>query len=489
MKYCPHCLKPSARQRGPCPHCGGDLGETGGGLSEDRNTSTRPATPVPGSEGKEGVLSPRQTGHPAQVLDETPQLDGLDLTAHVDSGVDIPAGRGALTEDMAPLDSVDREREMSGLELASLAPVPDRGATRLGAKKTVDVVAAREVAGFGVPGSGPMGAIKYWIHVRNRLKALSDEHRLASGESQNALEKKLGVLADMGRRSHSIGFVNDSVKPLVEKARIAEGKKKGADRVLDQLEHEHAREQEKLTQLLEKAELDAKPFRIQEEKALEQKKELMTRVGRIEAKQKRANIEIRNLDELIGKRQANYTEADPLDGERDRLFQEISSFESKRLAIVDGLKGSEKELAVMVAPLAEKEDHLASIRASLNEKLVGIKKLERSLDELNNSHRQKTEEQNSIVASGTQNAEDAWAAVGERILLEPCDDPELKESKRQALRSMEGAAASANRVEVLESAMESYDRDVVDRAKRLVTIAAALVVLVLGLLIVIASLD
>ncbi len=479
MIYCRHCKKPSARTDGQCPHCGGDLVKKAA-PAQAQPEPQKPSAPKPA----EAQIEPTRMAAADQV--EVAPLPGLDATTHADPGESDPesaaAGPGMAPPGSGTLSEAER---MSGLELASYAPsAPQSQTSASKAQSSAQKLEARDLADFGTPDSGFVGAIKYWLRVRRRLKDLAAQHEQAVTVSESATDQKHTLLAEMGRKGHAVGIKNELVVSLISKATIEDGELRGAERRLNDLDTEYKTALKPLEAKLNDAEAEAEPIRQQEKEALAVQEKLFTDRNRIGAKLKRAQIEIRNLDELVGKRQAAYADQETSEEDRAKLFKEMNDLEVKRPAIDDAVRLCEEELAVLAKPIADAETELGKIRGELSEKLNRINSLNAEIENLAASYKEKTNQQARKTTAQSEKVELAWAAVGEAIITQQCSEPEIRDFKKQVINAMDGDVASKTKVATLSTAMESYDHDVVSRAKIYSIVGGIAVIAIVVLLII-----
>jgi hypothetical protein len=452
---------------GTCPHCGGDLSQkaapTGATPQPKQAATQQKKESAPQAEAPQ--IEPTRQAAVDQI--EVAPLPGLDTTTYAspDESAAEPSTGGPGV--IRPANDLSSEAErMSGLELASYAPAAPQplGSSTKAENKALEL-AARDLANFGIPDSGFAGSIKYWLHVRRRLKELTVQHEQAVATSQSSSSQMETLLAELGRKGHAIGIKNEKVVPLISRASIEQGELKGAERRLQELETEYNAAIQPLQVDRTIVESETIPIKEQEKEALGVLEKLVVDRNRIEAKLKRAQIELRNLDELVGKRQASYAEPDKPDEERAKLFQQINAFETKRPALDEQVRASEEELAVLAKPIAEAETELGKIRGALSEKLNKINSIDTEIKALTASHRENSNQQTIKTTQQSEKVESAWAAVGETIITEQCDEQELKDIKAKAIGFMDGDTKSKKQVALYSIAMDCFDHDVVSRAK------------------------
>jgi hypothetical protein len=420
---------------------------------------------------------------------EIAPLPGLDATTHAAPSESDPessavgtGGPGMGQPGTDPLSEADR---MSGLELASYVPsAPQSQTSATAAQSRAQEMAARDLADFGTPESGFVGSIKYWLRVRRRLKVLTAKHEQAIATSESTSDQKHTLLAEMGRKGHAVGIKNEVVVSLISKSTIEEGELRGAERRLNELDTEYNTAKKPLEAKLKDAEAEAEPIRQQKKEALEVQQNLFTDRNRIEAKLKRAQIEIRNIEELVAKRQGAYADPETSEEDRAKLFKEMNDFENKRPAVEEAVRLCEEELAVLAKPIAEAETKLGQIRGVLSEKLNKINSLTAEIKDLSAAYKEKTNQQARKTTAQSEKVELAWTAVGEAIITQQCNEPELKDFKKQVIAAMDGDVASKTQVAILSTAMDSYNHEVVSRAKLFSIVGLVAVVVIVVLLLV-----
>jgi chromosome segregation ATPase len=384
-------------------------------------------------------------------------------------------------------ETLSEDDRMSGLELASYAPsAPQSQTSGTKAQARAQELAALDMANFGTPDPGFVGAIKYWLRVRRRLKDLTAQYDQAMSASESATNEKQTLLAELGRKGHAVGIKDKQVVSLISRATIEEGELRGAERRLSELDTEYKTALKPLEAKLKDAEAEAEPIKQQEKEALGVQEKLFNDRNRIEAKLKRAQIEIRNLDELVAKRQGVYANPETSEEERAKLFQEMNEFENKRPPMEESVRLCQEDLAVLAKPIAEAEMELGKIRGVLSEKLNKINSLNAEIKDLSASYKEKTNQQARKTKAQSEKVELAWTAAGEAIITQQCDLPEHRDFKKQVVAAMDGDMVSKTKVAILSTAMESYDHNVVSRAKvysivGLVGIVAIIVLLLIFL--------
>ncbi len=481
MIYCPNCSKPSARDHGPCPHCGVDLkdGSSSGTDSRESVQTSHPETaPV---ESSASLISDIITSDPDPSIEDvsSPTPDpGLDIQP-----TNLPMEPDGIIETPTVSDDSAIEIRKSGLELDSFDSLPPQ--TVLGApiEKNVSKFAVQDVARFGSVDSGVVGTIKYWLHVRKRLGELAVEYDEAQGKERAAKDTRLALLSELGKKAYEIGIDSKSIAELISQARLLQAELRGLERRHLDLESDYQTKMGPLDEKMKQLEAEAEPFVKQEEQVTEELNKLFNNRKGVQTKKKRTEIELRNIDDLIAKRQAKYADLELPKEERDKLLKEISTFDNKRPGIIEQMETCEKELEALETPIVEMETKHGEIRGLMNEKRTEIGALNTEIDSLSKSFSGESNEMNRKLETESEKVNTAWAKVGERVILERCETPEIEGIFAKAMRAMQDVTDLEMHVEILARAQDSYDLNVVTRAKQLVAGAAVAVVVIIGLLI------
>jgi hypothetical protein len=369
------------------------------------------------------------------------------------------------------------EGGVSGLDIASIAPpAPSQiEEPETPKKQEQDDFQVRELAGFGIPQSGVVGALKYWLKVRKRLDALAGEYDQAVDRCRSVLEKKRESCAELGRQAGIIGFDDDSVAPFISKAVAAQDELSGRERQRLNSASEDKAKIEPIDVKIKFVESEAAPFYEQEKQALEEQRKVVAARKRIEVKKSDAEKEIKTIDEQIEKLQLEFSDLTRPKEERDRLLKEIALIDRKRHPFLKQADEFEKELSVLDGPLEKVDSKLKEVRGFLNAKLDEIRgltaeknKLLREFNKRENDAQRQLEEEASKVDL-------AWAAVGEKIVETRCREHRLEKLQSKALASISDADQAENKVALISKARDSYDKETVERAKRAATIIAAVV--------------
>jgi hypothetical protein len=439
MIYCPHCKRPSARERGNCPHC---------------------------FERLDGGSSPPA----AAAADGTPEAPPSGGTSF-----DLDDG-GATLE----LEGDDRSWEAAVAAApyrAPVAPAP-RSAAAPDFDDRAEVLAA---AGFGSPRPGPIGAVAYGLKVRSRLGALRVERAAAAREVSLAAATLTERLADLGRRAAELGLATEpGLERLVAAARLRQSGSEGIARRRAGLVEDHRLAKAALIERRDGIEQEAGPIREEEREAEAALARLENDRRRIEARVKRLRIELRNIREIIARRQQDYAAPRRTAEEKQRLLTEIAGQDRKQPAILQELGEHEAALDALAPPVTEAAARLASIRERLGAVVAGSAPIDRELRELDRRFEDDRARLAAEASGGESRAREAWSEVG-TALLDGEPPAGIGDPWPPALDARTRERAAARRLDFLDRALVAYDPEVLAQAKLYGGLAAAAALALIGL--------
>jgi hypothetical protein len=439
MIYCPHCKRPSARETGACPHCGQDL--------------------VPGQP-------PAAAEAPAAAGEDAPVFGGASFD------LEDEVGTLELEHDSIPPPPRVASTTVPASRLAAGAAL---AAPRVVDHATDDREEVLRVAGFGSPGYGLLGTLAYGLKVRSRLGALRVERAAAAREAHAAAATRAERLAGLARRAEGLGLTDD---PRLERALDAARRHQGGSEDLARrragLAEDHREAKGRLLGRRAEIEQAAEPIREEERAAAAALARLENDQRRGEARVRRLRIELRNIQEIIARRQQEYAAPQRTADEKRRLLAEISEQDRKQPGLVAELNEQEAAVAELAAPVEEAAARLAEIRERLGAALAGIAGIDRELRELDRRFEEDRARLESEVAGGQALARDAWAEVG-AALLDGDLPAALDDVRTPALEAATRERAAGRRLAVLELALSAYDAGVVARARLYGLLAAAAV--------------
>ncbi len=480
MIYCAHCSKPSARTDGPCPHCGEDLA-AGGAAEQPRPAASEDFSLGPGVQefeldsttgdaGGSGLqlasLAPPFAPPPAQPSAASPS--GPELQAE---------GRGEASPGPPIRDSIP-----SSLRLASLAPPPELRGKVIEETESKEME-VREVAGFGAAAPGLVGAIRYWIQVRQRLAVLRGESERASEELKEAIDYRRIVGAELGRKGAETGLKG---KPLISRyakahatdalLRDMEGRKSG-------LLTERETTLNKLITERKKLEQEAEPLRKMDERATRKLNKLKGDYQKIHKQLEVAAKDYESLEAQIAEQQEAYFDTERSEQEREQLFKNSGRMERRKEERIKEIGKLQAQLSAMTDPITAVGKKANEIREQLSERMSRIGDLQRAERGLSKDFTAKEGEVDLEIESASLKVAEAWAEVGESIFKNEIGGAELAPFKEKLMGAIERAVQIEKRVETLAIAKESYDFDVVARAKKIALATSLAVILVLVALI------
>ncbi len=463
MIYCPHCRKPSSRNTGPCPHCGKEL-------------APAPA-PGPVTERADAVdLVPSDPGE----LDLTPgkssPQEEADLPQIVEDGP-VPARSEGLHG--SGEETIDFGDDGAVLEVASLPPPPQVTDTaRLDEMEATD----REIdslAAFGRPKDGPAGNALYAIRVWMRRRELLELHREADARVEAATQKLKKSYADLGQAAARSGFEDDRhLAPFLANVKLAETRRNEIQGQRSDMESENRGRLSGLETEAKAIEEALAPVRTDESAALEALKILRTDQKRTEARLKRAEIELRNIEQILVQSRAKLQSPSLPVAEKTRLQSQMDEQEERKPALEEEIRGQRSELERFEKPVAEAESRLAQVRQHIAENMgqVSLKRQEASSLAVSLSKELGSFEEQLRQAEGS--VEETWAGVGEKFYKLNYAVPDLEDMRVFILRAGAESRQARKRADLIEQAMKRYDRDAYAKGRNIVAgLLAALVFL------------
>ncbi len=452
MIYCPHCRRPAAQRSGPCPHCGGELS---GAPAPNTVPEAEAVPPIPQPDPQhsvgEGQIALQQTSPPAAPQPAEPPRAPAQ-----------PKGDG------------------SGLQLEVVEMPRAQPLTGDAYSAAIDEFEVREFAGFGPPPSGPVGTVRYWLAVRRRTRALAQELEQAQIASGSAERTLLTNRAELGRRAAALKLEGGAIKPLIAKALTAQGELKGIEREQLSLQNEHSTALEALRARLVEATAAAEP--VHREAALAQKAldKKLTDQRRSQAKVKRSEIELRNLDSQVQRCKALIGDPKTSPDRQQQLLADSMALDEKRAALLTQLENNQSELAGHDVPIAEAQETVAKIAQRLAEKTRMIDGIEAERKKLEAVHQDRSLKVSQQVDGEFQKVEKAWAQVGQQLIAENPSVPELDDLRNQVLAARKRAHETKRQLELTTRAQGAFDKSAVARAKQLLIGGSALL---LGLIV------
>jgi hypothetical protein len=472
MLKCPQCLQLRDDGDTPCPHCG----EVPYGI---RNRPSQriadAATPAPREERS-------KLGYGGEEIDfGDVSTTGLDLAG----------------DDDAPTAPVLRPVQPS-LPALKLEPTPgSQRPARTAASPLAPPVhlamedaEAKRLADYGDPGPGPFGAVKYWWRVSMRRAELGRRRAEAAGALAGLEVDQTARLAALGRAAEAEHPSDSEPRAgLVRAAGAAQARRDEEAHVSAAVVSEREKRLGDLRVRLTGLQTEIGPIAEAAAGAGRRLDELKTEARRTEAAMKRAEIERRNVVELIAKRQEGFADLSRSAEERNRLLAEIAALDKQNPALNARIDEARAKLEAFAAPVAEAEaDHETAGRL-LAEKKKLADDVEEKLEEAALELEAERARSGVRFQAADREVEKAWAMVGENVL------PTVERSGVGPLAGMAGAAAeisvrvdeASQRLALLERAFSSYDGDVFARGRTLAIVGGALGLVILTILIVVVA--
>ncbi len=492
MKYCPHCKKPSARTVGLCPHCQQDLsGAPSLSAQTPRNTPVR--TPVPtscpptrttirGTDSSETTLGASST-----ILAENgPPLGG----AGVPSGMEMQTGYDYESYGMNAPPMIDPSQSggpagSSGLDLDSYAADPITSSPVAESLRKLDELSVGDVAKFRKPEPGPVGAMKYWWEVQKRLKVLKVEVLEAETKREKDLEDKIRQYAALGKRAKEAGVNTDELEALYTLALIAQGEFKGQKRKRASQSLEHKQKIDSLKAAIDFIEKKIAPIQQEEAQHKEEKQNLDQQRRSIETQLKRVQIDLRNMNTLIAQRKEAYTAEKATEEDKAKLAREIAQFESRLPPLLKQQEKHDLEMRHVSIPLDAVEQKLSEIRDVLAPEMQKVAALNNEIEAQKREFAADDEMVMHQLGEGARKVENLWNDVGEEVIRERINEPEIAEAKQRAHAAMAAAIESDRKYELLTLAIDSYDHNTVKRAKTIAFAAVGALALLIILLVIV----
>jgi len=466
--YCPHCRKPSAKNTGPCPHCGQLLA---------------PEPPPEAVPAPEDVSSLDLDGSPGEF--EIPTSSEAESIIENALNEDVPE----MVQDAAPSpsdkkashmgeESVDfGDDEVGTLEVQSIAPPPVAVHDIRKQEREATEMELQELAGYGKPDEGTVGDVVYAIRVWFRKRELVEMQAEAKNRTEAAGRRLRKARADLGRAAKKGGFEDDRHLASFW-TRLKEAEARLAD-VSNQRLSKESQHKDKLDALENEArtlEQEIAPVRAEEEAALESLKRLRTDQKRTEARLKRIEIEIRNIEQLVSQSRAKLQNPALPPDEKGRLTSQLEEQEERKPAVAEEIRSRKEELERFNTPIAEAETRLAQLRQHISEQM-GKASLKR--EESSRIAMSLTKEMGSFETQ-MKNVEDmveeAWAAAGDKFFNLNYAVPEIEDLRTSILQAATEDRNAIRQAGMLAEAVRRYDRDAFGRGRKVLISAAVVLV-------------
>jgi len=473
MVKCPQCLQLRDDGDTPCPHCG----EVPYGIRNRPSQRIAEKAPAPREEPKK--LS----------------YGGLDL----DLGDVSASGLELAGEDDAPTAEVPRAEPPPTLAEPQLEPLPDLPEPPLKPFRVAELPAsaflpsteemeAKRLADYGDPKPGPIGAVRYWWRVSTRRSELG-RRRAEAAETLEAQEReRTNRLAELGRTAEEAAPSESEPRAgLVRAVRAAERRREEEAHLSTTVVTEREQRLGELRARLAALEAEIAPLAESSAGLSRRLGDLRAETRRTESALKRAEIERRNVVDLIARRQEAYAELERPADERGRLLAEIAELDKKSPELNARVDAARAKLESLAQPLdAAQKEHdvaarlLADRRKGADDLQERVEEAELELEaERARSGKRSEEAGREVVA--------AWAAVGENVLptVDAGGGGPLAALARGAAESTTRAEEAALRLARLDRAITCFDHDAFAQGKTYAIVGGSLALVVLTILIVV----
>lgn len=319
--------------------------------------------------------------------------------------------------------------------------------------------------------------------MRSRRLELFKEQRRRAAEATAAAVHYRKVLSKLGQEAHRVGVHPSAVASVLEQA--VEANRDHAElrgKVLG-LASEHQSRLEQLER--ERATVNdlCRPFREAEAQAKAVLEQLSKTRRGIEMQKKRAEIELRNLDESIARQQQAYADPEKTREEKDTILRDITAFDNQRPPVLTRIRTHDEELTVLVDPLAEAELKMSEVRDKLAQKLEQIAGLDEEINRLSERFSTAQGQASQELEMAQDKADELWAQIGQRLLDDGAKEPAITEWLGLAGAASQEAEGSLTRRVIADRAVDAYDKTVFDKGKRILFAAAAAALLLVVLLV------
>jgi predicted nucleic acid-binding Zn-ribbon protein len=367
----------------------------------------------------------------------------------------------------------------------SVPPPPGRRfSDSFSATNTNNASEARELAAYGFPPDGLLGAAFYFLKVRKRRLELLEEQRRRTAEATAADTHQRKLLSRLAQEANRAGMCPAELGPSIEQAKQFSQEQVEARTKAEELEVEHKLQIDHLEK--ERSGIDdiCQPLREEQELVKAELDKLAKAKRGIEVHKKRAEIELRNIEDGIARKQQTYADPGKSREEKDALLREISVLDNQRPELLTRLRSHEKEIETLAAPLAEAEVKLEEVGGKLDDLGERRSQLDAEIGRLGEKFSKAVSLASEEMERATEKADELWAKVGRRLLSDKIDAPSLSETLALVKAASQEAMASQNRRLIIDLAVNSYDKPVFDKGKKLFVGACAAAVLLVVLVLV-----
>lgn len=449
MHYCRHCQKPTATDRGPCPHCGKELSPKAEALVEElasldldtgspAHAATQPLQPL--GRQVDPATGEVMTGASSASREVDLSPEGPDVP--IELGFDPLAERAKKTSLPAP------PQQAAGEDASSLpAPAPAATAQAASVPGTDEVA---RVSGYGSPPSSLLNSLKYMLHVRKRRSALKGEIADIEKQLAEANESLSKDLLDVGNRkvdeidqdAGAYGHELESIhraRGLVEHFRseraVETQDMKGKESYIDEE--------------ISRIQLDADRYKSEQDVLNSEAEDAYAARKRIQLRLQRVDIEIRNIKEQIPRPKKGEPPPDPavvmpLESKIAGL-QEVRRHIAEELHTADeGIKEINRKLAIARNKVSEKMGQIALS----NKKKSELLQVRKASDEISQGRFYELQGQ----------LEDQIKALARKALMDDALPEDTEPMKRTLEEKIANVDSITSNLEIHKTAIESYSK-------------------------------
>jgi hypothetical protein len=369
-------------------------------------------------------------------------------------------------------------------KLATISVAPPVGRRSTAASSAANVVTesqVRELAAYGIPATDMVGSVRYFFRVRKRRLELLEEQRRLGVELIASQGHKRKLLSRLGQEAFRLGVCPTGLAASIDQAVEASREYAALTSKSAGLAAEHKTRVEQLER--ERASIDelCRPAREAEAEVKADLEQLGRSKRGIEVHKKRAEIELRNLEEAIAAKQLSFADPHKSRDEKDVLLRGIAALDNQRPALLARFKKQEEELLAFSGPIASAQLRLAEVRGTLAVKLEQIAAIDAEINRMTERFSTAEGMASKDFDRAVENSDELWSAVGLRLLEDKVASSALADIRGLVVASGAQVDACLNRRMLVDRAVNAYDHSAFDNGKKMLLAAGAVIALVLGL--------
>ena len=319
---------------------------------------------------------------------------------------------------------------------------------------------ARELAGYGPAPEGYLGAPAYALRVRQRQKELTARIAEVNERLKKAEAERDGAEAQIGQAAVDFGLVKEGAEELESKVAEAERSISAAKGRKTHEEETYDREMARINGEIEELAQQIAPRLDRQQTIDEEVRTAEAARQRAEARVKRVDIELRNIEGALAK------------GTIDPATAEARTIEaqSQRVAL-------EREVHARAAEHARTQAEQGRMRSELSPSQRKMQALEKERGRLTAEHEERVGAYSAHARLASNWRRSRLAVIGRR-LYEMDPRPRLLDGERLFGRidqSRQKVATVQAELEQYLRAMDAYDEEALTKAKHLLMAASGVV--------------